>query len=223
VTTAGVRHSILPEDREYCGTPRTAAGTEVAALAGSILGRSGARERSHTWKVNHRPLPPKTSTSDSSRADKVSTIERSDKPGGTDVLKLFAEEAKITRQTVETGRVRIARVTDTRDHLVDELLARTDVEVERVPVGRVVEAIPPVRDDGDLMVVPVVEETVVIERKLVLEEEIRIRRERTTERFQETVKLRHHTAEVTRIPAQGPATDKDAVAGAITRRNTEDT
>jgi len=45
----------------------------------------------------------------------------------------------------------------------------------------------------------------------------------TNERYQQTVKLRYQTAEVTRTPAQKPATDKDAVVGSITKPKPEDT
>lgn len=140
---------------------------------------------------------------------------------GADVLQLFAEEAKVARRTLEVGRVRIATVTHTRDHLVDELLARTHVEVERIPVGRPIDAIPPVKEEAELTIVPIVEETVIVERKLVLTEELHIRRKQTTERFQQTVPLRYQTAQVTRIPAPGQA-DTEA-AGSITKRNPEDT
>jgi uncharacterized protein (TIGR02271 family) len=140
-----------------------------------------------------------------------------------DTLQLFAEEALVSRRTMETGRVRIATVTHTRDHLVDEQLARTDVEVERVPVGRVIDAIPPVAGDTDHTIIPIVEETVVVERKLVLKEELHIRCKRTTERYQETVKLRHQTAEVTRVPAQEPATGTPSATGTMTERNGEET
>jgi|SRR5215469_2736641 len=166
---------------------------------------------------NRNPPPP--SSLPEGGASEASTSG----PGRAEVLQLFAEEAKVSRRTVETGRVRVATVTRTRDHLVDELLARTNVEVERVPVGQVVEAIPPVKDENGLMVIPIVEETVVLERKLVLKEELHIRRKQTTERFQQTVPLRYQTAEVTRIPPQQAATDPEAVAGPITERNPEDT
>lgn len=147
---------------------------------------------------------------------------RTQEPADTNVLRLFAEDVDVSRQTVETGRVRVAKVTRVRDHVVDELLARTNVEVERVPVGRIVEAIPEVRDDGDLMVVPVVEETLVVERRLVLKEELHIRRVQTKERFRDTVKLRYQTADVTRIPAQQPAAGSEPLAGS-TKRNPEGT
>jgi uncharacterized protein (TIGR02271 family) len=140
-------------------------------------------------------------------------------PDEAGVLRLFAEDATVSRQVVETGRVRVAKVTRTRDHQVDELLARTSFEVNRVPVGRLIDAMPPIKEDGDLTIVPIVEETVVVERKLMLKEELHIRRVQTNERYQQTVKLRYQTAEVTR----NPATDKDAVAGSITKPKPEDT
>ena len=163
--------------------------------------------------------PPPASLPDRSPSEDPATS----RTGGAEVLQLFAEEAKVSRRTVETGRVRVATITHTRDHLVDELLNRTNVEVERIPVGRAIEAIPPVTDDDGLMVIPIVEETVVVERKLVLKEELHIRRKQTTQRFQQTVPLRYQTAQVTRIPAQQAASDAEAAAGSITKRNPEDT
>jgi len=139
------------------------------------------------------------------------------------VLRLLAEEAKVSRRTVETGRVRVAKVTRTRDHLIDEVLARTAVEVNRVPIGRLIETMPAIKEDGDVTVIPIVEETFVVQRRLMLKEELHVRRVRTTERFQQTVQLRYQTAEVTRTPAQKPASDNDAVVGSTLKRNPEDT
>src|SRR5215472_11381330 len=166
---------------------------------------------------NRNPPPP--SSLPEGGASEASTSG----PGRAEVLQLFAEEAKVSRRTVETGRVRVAKVTRTRDHLIDELLARTRFEVERVPIGRLIDAIPAIREDGDLTVVPIVEETVIVERRLMLKEELHIRRVQTSERYQQTVQLRYQTAEVTRIPAQNPASDNDAVVGSITKPKPEDT
>ena len=153
-------------------------------------------------------------------------MEEKARPTGTsdpDVLRLFAEEASVSRQVIETGRVKVAKVTRVRDQNIDELLARTSVEVKTVPVGRLIDAMPAVRQDGDLTIVPVVEEALVVERRLMLKEELHIRRVQTTERHQQTVKLRYQTAEVTRTPAQKPATDNDAVVGSIQKPKPEDT
>ena len=160
--------------------------------------------------------PADTPAQDDSRADKLPAR-------GADVLQLFAEEAKVSRQTVETGRVRISTVTHTRDHVIDELLACTNVEVERIPVGKMIDAIPPVKNEADLMIIPIVEETVVVERRLLLKEELHVRRLQTTERYRETVQLRHQTAKVTRTPAQTPAASTDTAVGPGTQRKPEDT
>jgi uncharacterized protein (TIGR02271 family) len=121
------------------------------------------------------------------------------------VLPLMAEELTVSRQVVETGRVQIARVTHEREQLIDEVLARETAEIERTPIGRQVDAMPAVREEGDTIVIPIVEEVLVVERRLFLKEEVRIRRARSTERHQETVTLRHQEAVVTRLPVEAPA------------------
>lgn len=47
----------------------------------------------------------------------------------------------------------------------------------------------------------------------MLKEELHIRRVQTTERFDQTVKLRCQTAEVSRTPARKPTTDDEPVGG----------
>ncbi len=118
-----------------------------------------------------------------------------------DVIRLHAEELAVSRRTRERGKVQVATTTRQREQIVDEKLEHQRVEVERVPVGRIVEAFPSIREEGDVTIMPVVEEVVVIERKLLLKEEVRIRRVRVTEQFHQTVVLREQQAAVTRLPA----------------------
>ena len=131
-----------------------------------------------------------------------------DKTGET-VIPLLAEEIAVSKQVVETGRVQVARVTHERKQLIDELLTHETVEIDRTPIGRQVDAIPAVRDEGDTVVIPIVEEVLVIERRLLLKEEVRVRRVRSMERHQESVTLRHHEAVVTRLPVEPPAAGED--------------
>ena len=112
--------------------------------------------------------------------------------------RLLAEEVRIAKETLETGRVRVSTRTHQREAPIDEDLACERVEIETIPVGRRINAVPEVRQDGDTTIVPVVEEILVVERHLMLKEEIRIKRVRTIERHQETVVLRHQEAVVTR-------------------------
>ncbi len=119
----------------------------------------------------------------------------------TIVLPLFAEEASVTRRVVTGATVRVATVTHEREQVVDEALTHERVEIERVPIDRTVDAVPPVREEGDTTIMPVVEEVVVIERRLVLKEEIHIRRVRSTEHHRESVVLRKQDAVITRAEA----------------------
>jgi uncharacterized protein (TIGR02271 family) len=120
--------------------------------------------------------------------------EGNDDPG----LQLLAEELSVNKETLETGRVRVATHTHEREALIDENLAHERVEIETVPVGRRIDAVPEVYQQGDITIVPVVEEVLFVERRLMLKEEIHIRRVRTTEHQQEKVMLRHQEAVVSR-------------------------
>ncbi len=117
------------------------------------------------------------------------------------MLPLYGEDIAVSRRTVERATVRVATVTHRRDHVIDEMLAHEGVEVTHVPIGRIVDAVPPVREEGDVTIMSVVEEVIVVERRLQLKEEVHIRRIRTTEKHLETVVLREQEATVTRHPA----------------------
>jgi stress response protein YsnF len=103
--------------------------------------------------------------------------------------------------------VRVSTHTREREVLIDENLARERVEIETVPVGQKVDAMPEVRQEGDATIVPVVEEVLVVERQLMLKEEIHIKRVRSTERHQEKVALRHQEAVVTRYQPDSSKAD----------------
>ena len=128
-------------------------------------------------------------------------VQPDDDLPATQRISLLAEEAVVTRRQVEGDLVRVTARTRTREHAIDEPLTHERVEIERVPIGRVVDAVPPVREEGDTTIMPVVEEVVVVERRLVLKEEVRIRRIKVADRYQETVVLREQHAEITRTEA----------------------
>lgn len=115
----------------------------------------------------------------------------------TEVMQLHAETVTVAKRARKT-LVRATRHTRTRDVVVDEPVLRDQVVVERVAVGRVVLAVPPVRQEGDVTILSVVEEVVVVERRLMLKEELHLRRVRTTQRHVETVTLREQGVSVTR-------------------------
>ena len=147
----------------------------------------------------------------------MSPTTDTDPDSSTLTLPLYAEALVVARRTTHST-VRVATVTHEHEQLVDEALTHERVKIEHVPIGRTVEAVPPIREEGDTTILPVVEEVVVVERRLVLKEEIRIRRLRSTERHQETVTLRTQDAVITRTEA-GPQPAGDISQPLGTERN----
>ena len=126
-----------------------------------------------------------------------------------DRIELVEELATVTKTEVERGRVIVRTRVEERDELVEVALRRDHVQVERVPIGLVVETMPPVREENGVLIVPVVEEQVIVQ--LVLKEEIRITRSQHVETVREPVRLRSEHAEVIRVenePAEPAATEE---------------
>lgn len=114
------------------------------------------------------------------------------------VLPVVEERLSVDKRTVETGRVSVRTAVEQTNALVAEDLLRDQAEVERVPVGREVESAPEPRWEGDVLIVPVVEEFLVVEKRLRVVEELRVVRRRTVERVETTVPLRSTRVEVER-------------------------
>ena len=91
---------------------------------------------------------------------------------------------------VERGTLRIHKRVEAVPSEVMVEATHDEVVVERVPVDRQVDAAPAPWQDGDTLVIPVVEEILVVEKRLVVREEVRITRRKVTESVpvQETVR-----------------------------------
>ncbi|WP_428394496.1 DUF2382 domain-containing protein [Lichenicoccus sp.] len=113
-------------------------------------------------------------------------------------IALHAEDLSIARRRIAGDSVTVRVVTHETEQQIDEALHHERVEITRVPVGRIVDGLPPVREDGNLTVMSVVEEVIVVEHKLRLVEEIHIRRIQADDRHRETVMVRHQEAVITR-------------------------
>ncbi len=136
--------------------------------------------------------------------------ERIDDTAGEVVLPLVEEALRVGKRRVETGRVRVSVSTDIEEQVVRETLRSERAELERVPIGRELaegEPAPAVRQEPDgTVVVPVLEEVLVVERRLVLKEEIRMRVLAVDEAVEQPVAVRRQRASVERLPPH-PAED----------------
>ncbi len=121
---------------------------------------------------------------------------------GPVVLPVMEEELQFGKRRVEAGKVRLTKTVRERDEVVDEPLIREEVEVERVPVNKIVDGPVDVRHEGDVMIVPVLEEVLVVEKRLVLKEEVRITRRRVEAHEPRHVTLRSEEVSVDRFGAE---------------------
>jgi len=119
----------------------------------------------------------------------------------TIVVPVLAEEVEVGKRRVETGKVRVRKTVRTTEQVVDEPVFREEVEVERVAINRVLDAPVGSRQEGDTLIVPLLEEVLVVEKRLMLREEIRITRRRSEHRDAQTITLRTEEATVERIDA----------------------
>lgn len=116
------------------------------------------------------------------------------------VVPVIHEELEIGKRTVETGSgVRIRKFTREVEQTVDLPLIDEKVEVERVPVDRRLDSPVPVRHVGDTIIVPVMQEVLVVEKQLRLVEELHIRKKRTDRHQPQTVTLRKEEVTVERL------------------------
>lgn len=124
-------------------------------------------------------------------------------------IELLEEVLRVAKRTVEHGRVRVSVLTETEQRQVRETLRSSRVEVEHVAVGRRLEAgeaMPQPRTESDVLIIPVVEEMLVMEKRLVVVEEMRIRIVQTQEEVEQAVPLRRQRAVVERLaPGEGGA------------------
>jgi uncharacterized protein (TIGR02271 family) len=119
--------------------------------------------------------------------------------GKTTVVPVIEEELDVQKRVVETGKVRVTKVMHERETLVDELLFRDEIEVERVPIDRVVDGPVPVRYEDDIMIVPIMEEVLVVEKRLVLKEELHIHKRRVETHQPQQVTLYREEVRVERL------------------------
>lgn len=115
---------------------------------------------------------------------------------------VMEEGVQVTRRVVDTGRgVRVRKTVSEHEHLIDEPLLQDELTVEHVPIGRVVDesSLPQTRYEGDTLVVPVLEEVLVVQKQMRLKEEVRITRHRHEVQVPQSVVLRTEHVNVERF------------------------
>ena len=178
------------------------AGAALGVVVGAIVGAMG--ERALHLGEEHRRMDARAMHPDEGRRRASAFAEREavdlqDAPGlpggpaqaayggasipseGERTLELREEQLAAHKDVREVGEALIRTQVEELPGQLEVEAYREEVEVEHVPVGQVVqERVAPWEEDG-VLVVPVYEEQLVVVKRLVLREQLRIRRMDTTE------------------------------------------
>lgn len=130
----------------------------------------------------------------------IAAPRRPDSRAGDTVIPIVEESVQVAKRKVETDRVRVRTVVDTREEMVADTLQYDVLDVERRTVERQVDAPPPPREEGDTTIISLVEERLVVSRALFVVEEIVVRRTVRTEDIEVPVTLRTTRAVVDQQP-----------------------
>jgi uncharacterized protein (TIGR02271 family) len=127
-------------------------------------------------------------------------------PGGSSdtqqtwIFPVMKEELAVERRVIDVAGVRVTKSVREEERVVDETLWRDEVGFDFVEVNRVVDGPIPVRSEGATLIVPILEEVLVVEKRLLLREELRLTRRRVKVRAEQTVTLRSEEISVDRVP-----------------------
>lgn len=116
------------------------------------------------------------------------------------VVPVIEETLTIHTRPRETGLVQIHKTIHERIETVDPPLYAEEVEVERVAVNRFVDAPVPVRHEEDTTIIPLLEEVLVVEKRLLLREEVHIKKARREVHNPQTIKVREERVDIVRKP-----------------------
>ena len=116
-------------------------------------------------------------------------------------IPVIQEELHAGKRIAETGRgVRLRKTVSEEVWRVDDLLEQQNLDIEHVPVNHWVEGEVPVRRyQGNTLIVPVLEEVLVVEKRLRVREEIRITARSHQQPVSEHVVLRSEHVNVERF------------------------
>ncbi|MBV9826486.1 MAG: DUF2382 domain-containing protein [Alphaproteobacteria bacterium] len=115
-------------------------------------------------------------------------------------ISVLEETFRVNKSVRDADRLLINTSVEERTEFADIELRIGDALIERVPINEIVDVAPGMREEGDTIIVPILEEIMVVEKRLVLKEEIHIRRREVVQHVREPVQLRSETVSLERAP-----------------------
>lgn len=122
----------------------------------------------------------------------------SDQESHKRTIPVIKEKVAIDKRSIDTAKVRIKKNISERNVQLDVTEEQNNVHIERVPVDQIVDVEPKTRQEGDTLIIPVLREEMVIEKKTILVEEIRVTRNKDLTTRKVDVNLKEQEVNITR-------------------------
>lgn len=120
------------------------------------------------------------------------------------VIPVVQEQVHISKEEIETAKVLVQTKVVEVEKTIDVPLMKEGYEVERVAMDQLIDTYPQVREEGDRIIIPVVQEVLVVEKRLKLVEEVHLIKRQTTVTRTEMFTLKKEEVIVDRVSADKP-------------------
>jgi uncharacterized protein (TIGR02271 family) len=140
-------------------------------------------------------------SSDQHRAETLKQASKPHNEAAVQVIPVIHEHAVVHREVVETGKVHIRKTVSSEDVRINLPITNESYDIEHVKVeSQMLDTPPPpVRYEGDVMIIPVLEEITVVQKKYKVVEELRITRRVTETPMVQEITLRKEHIQVERL------------------------
>lgn len=116
------------------------------------------------------------------------------------IIPVIHEQVTVDKAIVDTAKVIIRKYTTEEEATLNVPLVQEGYRVEHIPVNKIVDTAPPVRQEGDVTIIPVLREVLVVQKKLELVEEVHVIKEKTVVPQIQEITLKKEQVSVERKP-----------------------
>ena len=133
------------------------------------------------------------------KEEKDISAENKTATGDLTIIPVIQEQATIHTEIKETGKLKIKTTVTEVEKNIDVPLIQEGYEIKRIPINQFVDTRPPAREEGDTIIIPVVREVLVVEKRLELVEEVHLVKQQTTVQHRESITLKKEDVHIERI------------------------
>jgi uncharacterized protein (TIGR02271 family) len=120
-------------------------------------------------------------------------------------IPVVQENVVVDKQVIDNGRVNFKKDIDQEEKVIEARASHDEVTVQRVRIDKVVDAPPPaVRYEGNKMIISVLKEEIVVQKRLILVEELHVTKQTVTQKVRRPITVKKERVTVKQKGPAGP-------------------